>query len=311
MADLLKQSSTAQPLVFLMIDSTDHVSAKTGLSPTVVLSKSGAAFGAVAGAVTEIANGWYKVAGNATDTNTLGPLILHASATGADPSDHEYNVVAFDPQDAVRSGLTALPNAAANAAGGLPISTAGALDMDDMAADVDAIETRATLALPAVAPNGAGGLLITAAGSLDMDDLGADVDAIETRVTLALPAAAPQAAGGLITSTAGSLDLDEMNVDIEAIQLKTDNLPASPAAVGSAMTLSNAGIDAVLDRTDGVETAITVRQALRVILAAAALKCDGAAGTTMHFRDLADSLNRITATVDSSGNRTAITLDLT
>jgi hypothetical protein len=36
------------------------------------------------------------------------------------------------------------------------------------------------LALPAAAPNAAGGLLITAAGSLDMDDIGADVDAIET-----------------------------------------------------------------------------------------------------------------------------------
>lgn len=47
------------------------------------------------------------------------------------------------------------------------------------------------LALPAVAPNAAGGLLITAAGSLDMDDIGADVDAIETRVTTSLPAAPP------------------------------------------------------------------------------------------------------------------------
>lgn len=37
---------------------------------------------------------------------------------------------AVDLDDGVRAGLTALPNAAANAAGGLPISTAGGLDMD-------------------------------------------------------------------------------------------------------------------------------------------------------------------------------------
>jgi hypothetical protein len=36
----------------------------------------------------------------------------------------------YDPQDTVRAGLTALPNAAADAAGGLPISDAGALDLD-------------------------------------------------------------------------------------------------------------------------------------------------------------------------------------
>ena len=35
-----------------------------------------------------------------------------------------------DLEDGVRGGLTALPNAAADAAGGLPISDAGGLDMD-------------------------------------------------------------------------------------------------------------------------------------------------------------------------------------
>jgi hypothetical protein len=39
-------------------------------------------------------------------------------------------LVGYDPTDGVRLGLTALPNAAADAAGGLPISDAGALDLD-------------------------------------------------------------------------------------------------------------------------------------------------------------------------------------
>lgn len=72
--------------------------------------------------------------------------------------------------------------------------------------------------LPDAVPQAANGLITSAAGSLDIDDLAADVDVIETRVTTALPNAAPQAAGGLITSIAGSLDLDGMNADIEAIQ---------------------------------------------------------------------------------------------
>ena len=41
-------------------------------------------------------------------------------------------IVAYDPQDTVRLGLTALPNAAADAAGGLPISDAGGQDVDTM-----------------------------------------------------------------------------------------------------------------------------------------------------------------------------------
>ncbi|MEA3478428.1 MAG: hypothetical protein U9R60_09635, partial [Bacteroidota bacterium] len=41
-------------------------------------------------------------------------------------------LVDFDPYDSVRMGQTALPNAAADAAGGLPISDAGGLDLDDI-----------------------------------------------------------------------------------------------------------------------------------------------------------------------------------
>jgi len=93
----LKQSQTAKPLLFFMVQSADHISGATGLSPTVTISKNGAAFASPSGAVTELANGWYKVAGNATDTNTLGPLLLHATATGADPTDAVFSVVAYDP----------------------------------------------------------------------------------------------------------------------------------------------------------------------------------------------------------------------
>lgn len=100
MGYLIKQNQTARPLVFLMVNSTDHVSPKTGLTPTVTLSKNGAPFTSPAGGVSEIGNGWYKVDGNSTDSNTLGPLLLHATAAGADPTDDRFDVVAYDPNDA-------------------------------------------------------------------------------------------------------------------------------------------------------------------------------------------------------------------
>lgn len=98
MSYLLKSSQTNRPLLFLLVDSTDHVTGKTGLTPTVTISKNGAAFASPAGTVSEIGSGWYKVAGNATDTGTLGPLLLHATGTAADPTDVQYEVVAFDPE---------------------------------------------------------------------------------------------------------------------------------------------------------------------------------------------------------------------
>lgn len=94
---LLKQGNTTRHIPFLMIDSTDHITGKTGLTVTVTLSKNCGAFGAVSGVVTEIGNGWYKLAANATDAATLGALVLHATATGADPVDDRHEVVLFDP----------------------------------------------------------------------------------------------------------------------------------------------------------------------------------------------------------------------
>lgn len=90
------QSTTTYPLVFFMTDATDGRSGKTGLSPTVTLSKNGGSFASPSGAVSEIGSGWYKVAGNATDQNTLGPLILHATGTGADATEAVYEVVTGD-----------------------------------------------------------------------------------------------------------------------------------------------------------------------------------------------------------------------
>jgi hypothetical protein len=135
------QNSTSYPTCFLMVSSTDHVTPVTGLSPTVTISKNGGAFGSPSGAVSEIANGWYAIAGNASDRDTLGELLIHATGTGADPVDDRYMITAYNPFDSVRLGLTALPNAAADAPGGVPISDAGGLDLDAKLAHTEEITT--------------------------------------------------------------------------------------------------------------------------------------------------------------------------
>jgi hypothetical protein len=73
----------------------------------------------------------------------------------------------------------------------------------------------------------------------------------------------------------------------------------------SGFTLAAAGVDAILD--EPVDGTLTLRQAIMLIKAACAGKSSGGGTDTIVFRDHADSKNRITATVDANGNRTAVT----
>lgn len=94
-----KQSSTGRPVQFAMVDSADNVTPKTGLTPTVTLSKDGGAFNPASGAVSEVGNGVYSLAGNATDRNTLGTVVGRATAAGALEEKFYFEVVAVDPFD--------------------------------------------------------------------------------------------------------------------------------------------------------------------------------------------------------------------
>lgn len=92
-----KQSTTTYPIKFLMVDSSDHVTGKASLTPTVLISKNGDTFISASGAVSELESGWYLWAGNATDRATIGDLSVHVTASGADPADFNVMIVDFDP----------------------------------------------------------------------------------------------------------------------------------------------------------------------------------------------------------------------
>jgi hypothetical protein len=79
------------------VDESDNKTGLTGLSPTVMLSKNGGAFASPLGAVSEVGYGLYKVAANVTDASTLGPLLLHAEATGANDQDELFWVQTNPP----------------------------------------------------------------------------------------------------------------------------------------------------------------------------------------------------------------------
>lgn len=77
---------------------------------------------------------------NAALASGVDSVVLELKgATNMAPVLLEIQLTSLNVNDAVRGGMTALPNANANAAGGLPISTAGALNMDLIKTDTAAI----------------------------------------------------------------------------------------------------------------------------------------------------------------------------
>lgn len=94
-AERVPQSTTIRVAFYLSL-SSDHVSAATGKTAAVTISKNGAAFGnpsAGATNATEIASGWYYVDLSTTDTGTLGPLIVRVTATSCDDVGENFRVV--------------------------------------------------------------------------------------------------------------------------------------------------------------------------------------------------------------------------
>lgn len=98
----LKQSTTRNNLVF-MTSSTDHVTGVAGATLTITLSKDGAAFSSISPTVTDLGSGWYNLALTTGNTDTLGDIALHVTATGCDPSDLVAQVVLDLPGATVSS----------------------------------------------------------------------------------------------------------------------------------------------------------------------------------------------------------------
>lgn len=120
-----------------------------------------------------------------------------------------------------------------------------------------------------------------------------------------------QSAASTIVSTGGSAltttEHDQLAAINSAVATYLDAAISTRSATGAQMALTNAAVDSVLD--EPVEGAYTLRQIMRLVVSALAAKLSGAATASVTIRDVNDTKDRITATVDADGNRTAVTLD--
>lgn len=118
----LRKNVASQKLVFTLINATTGA-VLTGATVMAKISLDGGSSITATGAVAELANGQYAWSPDAADTNAT-TVSVQFTATNAVPRSYTIYTTAANPGDAVRLGLTALPNANAEASGGLPTLSA-------------------------------------------------------------------------------------------------------------------------------------------------------------------------------------------
>ena len=92
---LLYKSTASQVVMLKLFLTSDHVTAATGKTVAITISKNGGTFAnpnAGATNATEVSNGWYKVTLDATDTATEGDLVVRGTSASCDDSERIFRV---------------------------------------------------------------------------------------------------------------------------------------------------------------------------------------------------------------------------
>jgi hypothetical protein len=122
--------------------------------------------------------------------------------------------------------------------------------------------------------------------------------------------------GGNVTGSVGSLATQakaDVNAEVDTALADYDaptNAELTTAVDALPTAAENAA--ALLDLTDGIETSITPRQALRAMLASVAGVLSGASegSTEVTIKNPSGGTTRLTVTVDEDGNRSAVVTNL-
>lgn len=249
-------------------------------------------------------------------SNAKSLLVSITGATNAAPCHALIPLSSIDPYDAVRAGLTALPNAAAEASGGLITRGAGtgqlSVSSGRALADLDTIKTQAVTCAAGVTflasvgtasvstaqtgdayPNSqtlVSRLTSGRASALDYLDV-----AISSRLAGSAYTAPPSAA------TIGTAVWSDATGAV--VKASTDKIPANPAAVGSAMQLDLSQVVSPVD-VSGLTT-MTVGQCFAAARAGTA-GAESIVSTTYLIKNPDGSTFR-SFTLDSATNPTSRT----
>jgi len=95
----LQANKASQKIPVTLVDAADGQTAETGVTaPTIQASKNGGAYGALSdGTWAELGNGDYTITLDATDTNTLGWLLIRVVKAGTTAESKVLCKVSLDP----------------------------------------------------------------------------------------------------------------------------------------------------------------------------------------------------------------------
>lgn len=247
-------------------------------------------------------------------------VVMLKGATNMEPVVLEIQLVSFDPNDSVRAGLTALPNAAAAASGGLFIRGTGAgainqdangrIDVNLVAVGADAASatnlksyTNGTTPAPVNVTQYGGSAGTFAGGRPEVNTThfsgtaATSSGGIPSVNTTQWRGVQPNnLASGRVDTTVGAMQADV----VTASAVATDAIGASELAADAATEIA-AAIKALVIETQG---SITVGQALSLMLAFACGQTTNGGNT---FLTPNGGATRITGTTNGSNERTAIT----
>lgn len=146
------------------------------------------------------------------------------------------------------------------------------------------------------------------------------VDELESRLTAVRAAlldnldatVSSRASASALTTLSGLVD--DLETRLTAVRAGLlDNLSrldvnvSTRAVAGDSMALTSGAVDAIWNKLiDGGYSAL---QAQRLLMSVLLSKVSGGGTGTEVFRDVADTKNRVTVTVDSNGNRSQVVLD--
>jgi len=280
--------SIAKRVVFRAFLASDHVTPATGKTIAITISKNGGAFAnPAAGATnaTAISNGYYYFDLGTGDTGTLGPLAYLGAEGTIDDVGDVYSVT--DEIQAIKTQTAAIEVDTADIQGRLPAAL---------------VSGRIDASVGAMAAN----VMTAAAAAADLT----------TELQSGLATAAS------LTTVEGKIDTidDYLDTELAALTTAVADLPTNAelaTALGTADDAVLAAIAALNDITvadiiAGVaDGSYDLQEMMRVIFSACAGKSSGHESGTPAYRDAADTKNRISATTDANGNRTAVTLDAT
>lgn len=308
----LRQSTASQEVLLgPFVDATDGVTAETGLTianTDIKIWKTGATTLANknSGGATHISAGNYYAVFDATDSDTIGPLRVVVQVSGALAFFMDLVVLDEAVYDAL-FGTTALATATnITAAAGIAVSSIG----NDV---ITAASIQAGAIGAAEIADGAIDAATFAAGAITASAIAADaIGASELAADAATEIATAVWASADRQLTA--LDEDATTIDLNATTIGTvTTLTNLPAITANWLTAAGLAADAATEIAAAVLAAVvtgttTVAQSLILLQAFGAGKASGLGTATAVYRDIADTTDVITATVDASGNRTVVVI---